>query len=128
MPPLSSPSSSPASSSSSSSPSPLTPDAVVSALRAAGCVFAEDEARLLVDAAATPGELAALLDRRGAGFPLEHVLGWVACSGLSIAVEPGVFVPRRRTEFLVEQALALAPGASADLDTRVEEYVRWLKA
>lgn len=116
MPPLSSPSSSPASSSSSSSPSPLTPDAVVSALRAAGCVFAEDEARLILAATDTPDELAAMVDRRVTGLPLELVLGWAEFRGLRIAVEPGVFVPRRRTEFLVEQALALAPGASVVVD------------
>lgn len=87
--------------------SPAPPDQIVSRLRAAGCVFAEDEARLLAAAARTPAELAALVDRRVAGDPLEHVLGWAEFAGLRIAVEPGVFVPRRRTEFLVEQAAAL---------------------
>ncbi|MEP6599288.1 MAG: putative protein N(5)-glutamine methyltransferase [Actinomycetota bacterium] len=80
----------------------------VTRLRAAGCVFAEDEARLLIAAARTPAELAAMVDRRAAGHPLEHVLGWAEFCGLRIAVEPGVFVPRRRTEFLVRQAAALA--------------------
>ncbi|RKN41695.1 putative protein N(5)-glutamine methyltransferase [Streptomyces hoynatensis] len=80
-------------------------------LRAAGCVFAEEEARLLLDAAA-PGELAALVRRRALGEPLEQVVGWAEFCGLRIAVEPGVFVPRRRTEFLVHRAAALAaPGA-----------------
>lgn len=84
----------------------------VTRLRAAGCVFAEDEARLLVAAAATPAELAAMVDRRAAGLPLEQVLGWAEFRGLRIAVEPHVFVPRRRTGFLVEQAVAVAvPGA-----------------
>ncbi len=77
-------------------------------LRAAGCVYAEDEADLLIDAATTPAELAALVDRRAAGQPLEHVLGWAEFCGLRIAVDPGVFVPRRRTEFLVGQAASLA--------------------
>ncbi|MEO7196621.1 MAG: putative protein N(5)-glutamine methyltransferase [Pseudonocardiaceae bacterium] len=77
-------------------------------LRAAGCVFAEDEARLLISAARTPADLAAMVDRRAAGLPLEHVLGWAEFYGLRIAVDPGVFVPRRRTEFLVRQAAALA--------------------
>ena len=87
-------------------------DDVIARLRAAGCVFAEDEARLLTDAAGTPSELAALVDRRVAGEPLEHVLGWVEFCGLRIAVDPGVFVPRRRTEVLVREAAALAaPGA-----------------
>jgi release factor glutamine methyltransferase len=92
-------------------PGVLTED-VAGRLRAAGCVFAEDEARLLVSAADTPGELDALVERRAAGVPLEHVLGWAAFCGLRVAVEPGVFVPRRRTELLVRQAAALArPGA-----------------
>ncbi len=95
------------------SSSPSFPS-VVAALRAAGCVFAEDEAELLLSAARTPAELAALVERRASGLPLEHVLGWAGFRGLRIAVDPGVFVPRRRTEFLVERAIALAasgPGA-----------------
>lgn len=85
---------------------------IVEALRAAGCVFAEDEARLLVESARTPDELAAMVDRRRSGTPLEHVLGWAEFRGLRIAVDPGVFVPRKRTEFLVARAAALAlPGA-----------------
>ncbi|MFE6224100.1 putative protein N(5)-glutamine methyltransferase [Streptomyces sp. NPDC057854] len=84
----------------------------VARLRAAGCVFAEDEAELLFSAARDTAELDALVDRRAAGLPLEHVVGWAGFGGLRIAVDPGVFVPRRRTEFLVERAVALAaPGA-----------------
>lgn len=97
---------------SSSSPTPAPPD-VVSRLRAAGCVFADDEARLLVAAARTPAELDALLDRRLSGVPLEYVLGWVEFSGLHITVRPGVFVPRRRTELLVRRAAGLLrPGST----------------
>ncbi|WP_067965919.1 putative protein N(5)-glutamine methyltransferase [Nocardiopsis trehalosi] len=88
------------------------PADVAAELRAAGCVFAEDEARLLLDAAADPVHLAALVARRVAGRPLEHVLGWAGFLGLRVAVGPGVFVPRRRSEFLAERAIALArPGA-----------------
>jgi release factor glutamine methyltransferase len=79
---------------------------VVDRLRAAGCVYAEDEAELLIEAVAGP-ELDALVARRVSGEPLEYVLGWAAFCGLRVAVEPGVFVPRRRTEFLVEQAREL---------------------
>lgn len=75
-------------------------------LRAAGCVFAEDEARLLIDAATTPEALEAMTRSRIAGLPLEHILGWVEFCGLRVAVTSGVFVPRRRTEFLVRQAAA----------------------
>jgi release factor glutamine methyltransferase len=86
--------------------------AITARLRAAGCVFAEEEARLLIDAAATDDELEAMVDRRVAGLPLEHVLGWAGFCGLRIIVGPGVFVPRRRSEFLVSQAVgALTSGA-----------------
>ena len=89
-----------------------TPNDVVAALRAAGCAFADDEARLLVDAARSPADLARLLARRVAGEPLEHLLGWAEFCGLRIAVAPGVFVPRRRTELLVHLAAPLLrPGA-----------------
>jgi release factor glutamine methyltransferase len=81
--------------------------AVVTALRTAGCVFAEDEAQLLVTAAATDAELTAMVGQRVSGLPLEQVLGWAEFCGLRIAVEAGVFVPRRRTEFLVRQAITL---------------------
>ncbi|MDT7578468.1 MAG: release factor glutamine methyltransferase [Pseudonocardiales bacterium] len=88
------------------------PDPIVARLRAAGCVFAEDEARLLRAAVDTPAELDVLVARRVDGAPLETLLGWAEFCGLRIAVEPGVFVPRRRTAFLVELAAELArPGA-----------------
>ncbi|MCI2417193.1 putative protein N(5)-glutamine methyltransferase [Saccharopolyspora sp. K220] len=85
-------------------------------LRAAGCVFAEDEARLLVDAADAPAQLAEMVQQRIAGRPLEQVLGWAEFCGLRIVVAPGVFVPRRRTEFLVRQAAALAGPRAVVVD------------
>ena len=89
---------------------------VVARLRAAGCVFAEDEARLLLEAATTPLELATMVDRRAEGVPLEHVLGWAAFLGLRVAVDPDVFVPRRRTEFLARQAIRLAHRGAVVVD------------
>lgn len=86
--------------------------AVVERLRAAGCVFAEEEADLLLAEATSDEELEVLVQRRAAGEPLEHVLGWVRFLGLRIAVDPGVFVPRRRTELLAREAIRSArPGA-----------------
>ncbi|WP_245885675.1 putative protein N(5)-glutamine methyltransferase [Xylanimonas oleitrophica] len=112
-------------------------------LRAAGCVFPEEEARLLLEAAgldvppgrtspdrqlelpipqgaaerdagtAPPGRAAslealdALVTRREAGEPLEHLLGWVELAGRRWHVGPGVFVPRQRSELMVAQALDL---------------------
>ena len=85
-----------------------TDPAVTARLRAAGCVFAEDEAAILAESARSPDELARLVARRVGGEPLEQVVGWAEFYGLRIAVEPGVFVPRRRSEFLVSVAVGLA--------------------
>jgi release factor glutamine methyltransferase len=92
----------------------LTHAAVTARLRAAGCVFAEDEATLLCTAPADQREK--LLERRVAGEPLEHVLGWARFCGLRIAVAPGVFVPRPRTEFLARQAISLCRPDAVVLD------------
>ncbi|MEV4128195.1 putative protein N(5)-glutamine methyltransferase [Nocardia sp. NPDC049707] len=82
---------------------------VVAQLRAAGCVFAEDEARLLTAAAAQTGaDLADLVAQRVSGTPLEYLLGWTEFRGIRVAVTSGVFVPRQRTAFLVDQAAELA--------------------
>jgi release factor glutamine methyltransferase len=101
----------------SSKKTPVTDDGptIVTRLRAAGCVFAEDEARVLIAAARTAADLAAMVDRRIAGLPLEQVVGWAEFCGRRIAVDPGVFVPRRRTEFLVDHAARLARGAADDV-------------
>ncbi|MGH8894537.1 MAG: putative protein N(5)-glutamine methyltransferase [Actinomycetes bacterium] len=100
----------------SASPSPCPRPGIVSRLRDAGCVLAEDEAQLFIAAARTPADLAAMVDRRTAGVPLEHVLGWAEFCGLRMAVDPGVFVPRRRTELLVREATALARGRAVVVD------------
>lgn len=95
------------------------PPGLVERLRAAGCVFAEDEAALLVGAArgstgagaGAGAPLEGLVARRMAGEPLETVLGWVGFAGLRLGVGPGVFVPRRRTELLAWTAVHLARAA-----------------
>ncbi|MET0820895.1 MAG: putative protein N(5)-glutamine methyltransferase, partial [Aeromicrobium sp.] len=86
--------------------SPGTGPGTVERLRAAGCVWAEDEATLLTAAAATPQDLEELVARRVAGEPLETVLGWVDFLGRRLVVAPGVFVPRRRTELLARTTIA----------------------
>jgi release factor glutamine methyltransferase len=68
---------------------------------------------LLLAEAATPHRLTEMVEQRVAGTPLEYVLGWAEFCGLRIAVDDGVFVPRRRTEFLARQAIAsVRPGAT----------------
>jgi len=93
--------------------SPSPDDDLVARLRAAGCVFAEDEARLLRQAA-RGRDLDDLAARRIAGEPLEHLLGWAEFCGRRLAVEPGVFVPRSRTALLVDQALAAVSPPGQD--------------
>ncbi|TFB94129.1 putative protein N(5)-glutamine methyltransferase [Cryobacterium sp. HLT2-28] len=93
--------------------SPGSSALIVARLRAAGCVFAEDEARLIRAAARTTGEADAMVERRAAGEPLEYILGWAEFCGLRVAVEPGVFVPRRRTGLLVREGVKrCGPGST----------------
>jgi release factor glutamine methyltransferase len=87
-------------------------DVLVERLRAAGCVFAEDEADVLLATTTDAARLDAMVRRRAAGAPLEQVVGWVEFCGLRLRVGAGVFVPRRRTEHLARAAAArTAPGA-----------------
>lgn len=74
-------------------------------------MFAEDEARLILRTAESPGEVTAMVDRRVTGVPIEQVVGWAEFCGLRIELEPGVFVPRRRSEFLARQAVEALAGA-----------------
>lgn len=85
---------------------------VVARLREAGCVFAEEEAALVAEAAESQGGLRELVDRRVSGEPLEYILGWAEFCGHRVGVQPGVFVPRRRSEYLV--ALALEGSRSSE--------------
>lgn len=91
-------------------------DELIEELRAAGSVFAEDEARLLTESASTPAELEALARRRMEGEPLQQILGWAEFCGLRIRVEPGVFLPRHRTEFLAEKAIGNGEAGATVLD------------
>lgn len=84
-------------------------------LREAGCVFAEDEARILCAAATSSEHLEDLVSRRIAGEPLEHLVGFVEFCGERWSVGPGVFIPRQRSEFLVDEASRFQEGAILDL-------------
>jgi release factor glutamine methyltransferase len=90
----------------------VTREQAISRLRAAGCVFAEDEADVLIEAATAGAPLAGLVERRAAGEPLEQVVGYADFGGLRIRLRPGVFVPRVRSELLVHLGAAeIRPGA-----------------
>lgn len=91
-------------------------DGIAARLRASGSVFAEEEADVLLertrgDDAVGAADLERMIARRVAGEPLEWIVGWVDFAGLRVGVEPGVFVPRRRTELLARLASeAMPPG------------------
>ncbi|HRV59649.1 MAG: putative protein N(5)-glutamine methyltransferase [Solirubrobacterales bacterium] len=88
-------------------------DELVDSLRAAGSVFAEDEARILAESADSPAELDSMLRRRMEGEPIQQIVGWAEFCGMRIRVEPGVFLPRPRSEFLVGKAIGLGrPGCT----------------
>jgi release factor glutamine methyltransferase len=87
----------------------------VDRLRAAGCVFAEEEAALLEEAATSAEHLEQLVTQRVEGLPLEHVVGWAEFCGRRITITKGVFVPRHRTELLVDLATDLNPELVVDL-------------
>lgn len=79
-------------------------------------VLGVDTKRLLLapevpDAAAA--RLAGLVARRLEGVPLQHLTGEAHFAGVTVAVGPGVFIPRPETEVMTEAALAwLATGPS----------------
>jgi release factor glutamine methyltransferase len=79
-------------------------------------VFAEEEAAVLAEAARAGSDLERMVSQRVCGLPLEQIVGWAEFCGLRVAVDAGVFVPRRRTEFLVETAIRRAPAAHIVVD------------
>ena len=90
------------------------------ALRAAGCVAADEEAGLLAEAARGDGErFEALVARRCTGEPLAWLTGTARFCGYSLLVHPGVYVPRVQTEPLALEAAARLParGLAVDLCT-----------
>lgn len=98
------------------------PDPLVATLRHRGCVFAEEEAAILREAARDVEHLAALVQARCAGTPVEHLAGWVDFGNLRLSVGPGVFVPRQRTLLLAEAAVKAVESALAE-DPRTAVFV-----
>ncbi|KQX75356.1 putative protein N(5)-glutamine methyltransferase [Aeromicrobium sp. Root472D3] len=93
-----------------------TSSALVARLRAAGSVFAEDEADVLRSSAASPGELELMTARRVRGEPLEVVVGWAEFHGRRVVVDAGVFVPRARSAVLVEHGIGLVGEGAVVVD------------
>ncbi|TIC79375.1 putative protein N(5)-glutamine methyltransferase [Nocardioides sp. GY 10127] len=94
-------------------------DRLVARLRAAGCVFAEQEAAALLGEAAEVGldaeQLERLVVRRERGEPLEVVLGHAELGGVRVRTAAGVFVPRQRSMLLARLAAEHLAGLSTPL-------------
>jgi release factor glutamine methyltransferase len=88
-------------------------------LRRAGCVAADDEATLLIDAASDPAALKASIIRREGGEPIAWIVGFARFCGRSVHIDPGVYVPRPHSEELARRAAGLlrASGRAVDLCT-----------
>lgn len=89
-------------------------------LTAAGCVAPVEEVEELAAAAlGEPGTLGRFLERRVAGEPLAWITGTSGFCGCSVAVCPGVYVPRWQSEPMAERAAELLPpdGRAIDLGT-----------
>ncbi len=98
---------------SAAAPEPSLEVRLVERLAAAGCIAPAAEARLLMSDMHDPALLEERVRRRLAGEPLEHVLGWAAFAGRRVAVTPGVFVPRQRSEALARRAVELLGSAAS---------------
>jgi release factor glutamine methyltransferase len=94
----------------------VTLDQAVLALEAAGCVHAEGEARLIWETYADAAARGSAVAGRVSGRPLEQVVGWARFGPVRVALAPGVFVPRRRAEALLDPAVALRPDARVVVD------------
>ncbi len=62
------------------------------------------------------GWLKHIEERRRSGEPLQYILGDCEFMGLTLSVEPRVFIPRPETEILVEVALEKMSQVSAPLE------------
>ncbi|WVK85053.1 peptide chain release factor N(5)-glutamine methyltransferase [Dactylosporangium sp. AC04546] len=81
-------------------------------------VLSVPRGRLPVVRAFTPEQATrfeSLVARRAAREPLQHITGEAPFHGLSLAVGPGVFIPRFETELLVEWALRQPASRVVDL-------------
>ncbi len=100
-------------------PSPRA-DAVALAAHALDIAPGEVQRLVILDRGEVPEEYAALVAERARRVPLQHLTGRAAFRRLTLAVGPGVFVPRPETESMVEPVLHhLAglgrPGVAVDL-------------
>ncbi len=76
-------------------------------------VLAVPRSRLLLISSVSPTDLVefeSLVERRVAREPLQHIIGTAPFLDLSLAVGPGVFIPRPETELLAQWAVSSLDG------------------
>ena len=98
----------------------LTTEQVRAELTRGGFIAATEEADELVEAAdGDPATLADFLRRRMTGEPLAWITRSSSFLGRTIAITPGVYVPRWQSEALARHAIELLPplGRAIDLCT-----------
>ncbi|MEM1035227.1 MAG: peptide chain release factor N(5)-glutamine methyltransferase [Pseudomonadota bacterium] len=84
--------------------------AAVDALKAAGIENAHREARWLADHAMESGEsLDALIERRVAGEPLQHIIGSTPFHAITLKTDARALIPRSDSETIVDLTLELIP-------------------
>jgi release factor glutamine methyltransferase len=96
---------------------------------AGGCVAPREEARELLHDGPDAAALGARIRRREAGEPLAWIVGRARFAGLTVHVEPGVYVPRAQTEELARRAAMLLParGVAIDLCTGSGAVAAWIE-
>lgn len=102
--------------------------AVLERLTRAGCVAAHEEAEELLGAAPDSATLQEWVFQRERGEPLAWITGRVEFLGLTVRVEPGVYVPRVQTEELALRASRLLPekGHAVDLCSGTGAIAKYL--
>lgn len=91
-------------------------------MSAAGCVAADEEAEELLRLAPDPGTLESWISRREQGEPLAWITGRATFCAHELAIDTGLYVPRRQSEELARRAavfLAARGARAADLCTGV---------
>src|SRR4051812_22430832 len=93
-------------------PAPTDTEALTALLAREGFVAADEEAEELLQRAGGDADLLdALVARRLTGEPLAWITGTVTFCGITIRVEPGVYVPRPQSEELALRAAERLPPA-----------------
>jgi release factor glutamine methyltransferase len=102
---------------------------MTSRLARAGCIAPQEEAAELLAAAPDGDTLERWIQRREQGEPLAWITGTATFGGLTIRVDPGVYVPRFHSEELARRASELLPagGRAVDLCTGAGAIAAYLQ-